>query len=137
MESLAKNFIYIIEDDTTIRELLVELLESENYFILSAKNGQEAIDQLRSMQRLPDLLLLDLMMPIKDGIGFREDQVKDSRLKNIPTLLMSADSDIEAKKVKMGIKSHLKKPLDIEVLLAVIKAHLFDLPQDSRTTIAT
>jgi len=115
-----KKKILIIEDDVEISSSIEELLIDEGYEVATAKNGQDALDQLQSMNSLPQLILLDLMMPVKDGIGFREDQAKDSRINEIPVILMSADAQIEAKKIKMGIAQHLKKPLDIDVLLKLI-----------------
>ncbi len=119
-----KKKIFIIEDDAEILSSIEELLKDEGYEVATAKNGQDAIDQLTVMKQLPQLILLDLMMPVKDGVGFREDQAKDSRIKNIPVILMSADGQIEVKKIKMGIEQHLKKPLDIDVLIKVIETHI-------------
>lgn len=123
-----KKKVFIIEDDMEILGTIEELLTDEGYEVLTAKNGQDAIDQLKTMSQLPQLILLDLMMPIKDGIGFREDQTEDSRLKEIPVILMSADGQIEAKKLKMGIENHLKKPLDIDVLLTLIETNILAEP---------
>ena len=58
--------IFVIEDDLHIRESLTEVLEIEGFNVFSAVNGQEALDKLRSGERA-DLILLDLMMPVKDG----------------------------------------------------------------------
>lgn len=70
--------ILVVEDDTSIRELLVELLESEGYVVSSAVNGLEGIKYLQS-QQTPDLILIDLMMPVMDGYSFRSEQLKNSK----------------------------------------------------------
>ena len=67
--------ILVVEDDTSIRELLVELLESEGYGVASAVNGLEALKYLQSNEN-PDLILIDLMMPVMDGYAFRTGEEK-------------------------------------------------------------
>ena len=62
--------ILVIEDDDSIRELLVELLQSEGYLVVSVSNGLEGIKYLESHSN-PDLILMDLMMPVMDGYSFR------------------------------------------------------------------
>ena len=59
--------ILVVDDDTDIRDSLVELLEFEGYSVVGAANGKEALDQLR--RRLPAVVLLDLMMPVIDGFS--------------------------------------------------------------------
>lgn len=110
--------ILIVEDDIYIRESLQELLETEGFKVTTVDNGQSAIDWLRRARTLPQLILLDLMMPIKDGFAFRQEQLADKHLAGVPVVIMTADSNIEAKSRQIGVKEFLKKPLDLDALLA-------------------
>ncbi|HXH30332.1 MAG TPA: response regulator [Bacteriovoracaceae bacterium] len=112
--------IFIVEDDEAIRESLVELLETEGYEVFSAENGQDALEQLSSGTHLPALILLDLMMPIKDGYQFYEEKALNKKIADIPVVIMSADGDLKRKIEKLGISRYLKKPVDIEKVLSMV-----------------
>lgn len=107
----------IVEDDLYIAEAITEVLEMEGYEVLKAENGQVALDLLNSTSALPSLILLDLMMPVKDGIQFRAEQTQIPKIADIPILLMSADAHLEIKRQNMGVEKALKKPFDMDVLV--------------------
>ena len=111
--------ILIVEDDLDIREAMVELLEGEGYKVLTAADGDKALAVLQT--QLPDLILLDLMMPIKDGFEFRREQLANVKFKNIPVIIMTADSNIENKKSNMMANDFIKKPLEIDSALLTIQ----------------
>lgn len=117
----SRKLILIVEDDDGIREALQELLEFEGFDVVGARDGQIAIDFLKASPRLPQLVLLDLMMPRKDGMGFREEQRQDERLKHIPVVIMSADGNVAEKKARAGAAEYLKKPVEMDVLLAAVE----------------
>ncbi len=121
MPASAPHRVLIIEDDKYILDSLSELLVEEGFLVSTCSNGQEALDYLRQTSNLPSLILLDIMMPVKDGIAFRREQESDPRLANIPVIAMSADGQIEITKIRIGLKQHLKKPLDIETVLKTVK----------------
>ena len=85
--------ILIVEDDREIREAMQELLELEVYQVATACNGQEAIDLLRSTETQPRLVLLDMMMPVMDGMGFLNILTNDTILAAIPVYIHSANND--------------------------------------------
>ena len=115
-----KKHILIIEDDRDILDVLKDLLESEGYQISTAENGRDALDFLEGAASLPDLMLVDLMMPVMDGYQFREIQSKHPRFKKIPLVLMSADGHIEAKKAKVGVEHFMQKPLALDQVLETV-----------------
>ena len=115
--------ILVVEDDRDIRETLEELLESEGYAVRSAVNGQQALDWLRAAPALPSLILLDVMMPVKDGPTFRREQVDDARLADVPVVIMSADAHIEEKQRTMRAAAIIRKPFDIDSLLRTVAQH--------------
>jgi CheY-like chemotaxis protein len=112
--------ILIVEDDRDIRRHLKRLLEMEDYRVDCAENGRVAIDLLQATHDLPAVIILDLMMPVMDGVAFREEQLKTSRIASIPVVIMSADSQAEEKNSHIGADAVLKKPADIDVILRVV-----------------
>src|SRR6266496_6722379 len=82
--------ILLVEDDRSIRDVLRAILEEEGYAVTTAENGRRALEHLRS-GGAPDLIVLDLRMPIMDGWQFRAMQKADPVLATIPVLAVSAD----------------------------------------------
>lgn len=118
--NLSDKRILLVEDDVDILEALQELLESEGYTVLCATNGLEALQVLRT-QSLPTLILLDLMMPVMDGYQFCHAKKEDPRLAQIPVVVMSADGQVEKKIAQIGIPDFLKKPVELEAVLANVR----------------
>jgi CheY-like chemotaxis protein len=111
--------ILVVEDDTSIRELLVELLESEGYSVVSAVNGLEGLKVLQSESH-PDLILIDLMMPVMDGYSFRTEQLKNVIWSKIPTVVMSAEANAKEKMKNFNITAFLSKPVELETILKTV-----------------
>lgn len=110
--------ILVVEDDTSIRELLVELLESEGYAVSSANNGLEGLKFLEHHR--PDLILIDLMMPVMDGYSFRTEQLKNSKWAEIPTVVMSAEANAKEKMRNFNITAFLSKPVELDMILKTV-----------------
>jgi CheY-like chemotaxis protein len=111
--------ILVVEDDTSIRELIVELLESEGYSVASAINGLEGIKHLEAKGN-PDLILIDLMMPVMDGYTFRNEQLKNDVWANIPTVVMSAEANAKEKMKNFNITAFLSKPVELDTILKTV-----------------
>lgn len=92
----------------------------EGYRVQMAANGVEALKVLESSDK-PNLILLDLMMPVMDGFQFRERMNSNPDLANIPVIVMSADGNVTVKKARIGASDYLRKPIDIDVLLERIE----------------
>lgn len=112
--------VWVIEDDEAIRESIVELLDSEGYAVVASENGQQALDKLAETSAVPNLFLLDLMMPVMDGFAFSDAKSKIDRLRNVPTIVMSADGHIQVKQGRTGATAYLRKPVDIDALAAKV-----------------
>jgi CheY-like chemotaxis protein len=110
--------LMVVEDDETIRESLSDLLRDEGAELVTAANGREALDELRASAP-PDLILLDLMMPVMDGWEFRVAQRADASLAGIPLIAMSADRS--AKATAIAADAYVGKPLDFEALVQRIR----------------
>ena len=109
--------LLVVEDDADIREALDGLLSMEGFRVTGCSNGREALDVLHVSAR-PDLILLDLMMPVMDGWQFRVAQKDDPQLATIPVLALSADAT--AKAAAIDADAYLKKPVDYETLIDTI-----------------
>lgn len=112
-------YIMIVEDSIDISEILCRLYESEGYNVILAKHGGDAIEKLKTVSKLPCVILLDLMMPVMDGYRFCVEQKKDMRLAEIPVVIMTADANAKEKSVEVGASGYIRKPVEIETLLEV------------------
>jgi len=116
--ALGERQLLLVEDDTELRGSLCELLRSDGYDVANTSNGSEALDYLKRSPA-PDLILLDLMMPVKDGWQFRIEQKKDPSIASIPVLAMSADDTPKA--VAVDAEAYIKKPFEYETLSGAIR----------------
>jgi signal transduction histidine kinase len=107
----------LVEDDAAIRDILEQMLSEEGLQLASFRNGQDALSHLR-VSSPPDVILLDLMMPVMDGWQFRVEQKKDPLLAGIPVVAMSADGSAKAQAIDAD--AYVKKPIDFSDLLARI-----------------
>jgi CheY-like chemotaxis protein len=112
--------VLVVDDDADIRETVSLILEDEGYEVQSAGDGAAALAVLRAGPA-PDVILLDLMMPIMNGWQFREEQQRDTELARIPVVVLSADSNLRDKAGFFG-GTYLAKPVNIEALLQTIAA---------------
>jgi CheY-like chemotaxis protein len=114
--------VMIVEDDDDIRESLVEFLEEHGYRPVEAHHGRDALHKLSASAHRPRLIVLDLMMPVMDGCGFREEQLRHPELACIPVVVISAYRDADERATALNLQ-HLKKPLDLRELLRVVQHH--------------
>lgn len=117
----AKNKILIVDDDENITELIALYLEKEGYATKSVNNGTDAIDVFKSY--LPNLVVLDLMLPGRDGF----DVCKDIRqVSNIPIIMLTAKGETFDKilGLELGADDYMVKPFDTKELTARVKAVL-------------
>ena len=109
--------VLVVDDDTYIRDVVAQLLASEGYAVEEAANGAEALRIVTETARRPDLILLDLMMPVMDGWEFaRRLQEHRPRL-DIPIIVLSA-ARLPADRLGVtGAEAVLAKPFDLDELL--------------------
>jgi signal transduction histidine kinase len=120
--------ILVVEDDFDIRETLSALLEDRGYNVSTSANGLDALAHIRSQGR-PDIILLDLMMPVMDGWQFRVAQKRDPEVAQIPVIAISANGTPKA--AAIDADAYLQKPIDIDALLAAIERTLFAVERRS------
>jgi CheY-like chemotaxis protein len=115
--------ILIIEDEASTLSMIEMMLKSRNYQVSCACNGQEGIDLLENSADKIDLVLLDMMMPVLDGLGFLKIWHDHPKLKSIPVVLQTGLSNQnEIKQAKnLGIACCLSKPFSRAELYATVK----------------
>jgi adenylate cyclase len=116
--------ILIVDDEPFNIDYLEQELEDLHYDIISARDGREALDKVK--QELPDLILLDIMMPIMDGFEVLAQLQAEPALRNIPVIVISAMNDLGSviKGIKHGAEDFLPKPFEPTLLHARISASL-------------
>jgi CheY-like chemotaxis protein len=112
--------VLIVEDDSDLREMMAQLLTLEGYESATVANGKEALRYLSSGDT-PNVILLDLMMPVMDGWEFRRVQQADPILARVPTIVLSALDQTRAADLKP--EAFLKKPLDFDRLLQLVREY--------------
>jgi CheY-like chemotaxis protein len=116
--------VLIVDDQDDARQTLAEILELEGYEVAGVADGVEAWDYLEQKQlerKLPEVILLDLMMPRMNGQEFRERQLADPRLRDIPVVVVSGADRTEQNLSGLGAIDYFIKPVDCERLLAVVE----------------
>jgi CheY-like chemotaxis protein len=110
--------ILLVEDDPDIRVSLQTILTEEGFEVVACNNGREALSRLGSMAA-PDLIILDLMMPVMDGWQFVA-ALEERGKRDMPLLILSADRAVQGHAHKLRANGHLAKPFDLEDLLGKV-----------------
>jgi two-component system chemotaxis response regulator CheY len=117
--------ILLVEDDRQLYKAMRDILDAEGYRVIGAFDGQEAIDRLREGAR-PSVILLDLMMPRKDGYQFRAEQLADPLLASIPVIAYSGGKEVAEAVTALGVQHWFRKPIDFGALLEAIAVYCPD-----------
>jgi CheY-like chemotaxis protein len=112
--------ILVVDDDVEIRQALTDVLEDEHYTVVCAANGREAIAMVEEGLR-PDLILLDVMMPVMDGWHFLSARLAYPQLVEIPIIIISAGMEAAREAKKVGVCDVIRKPLHISSLVEHIE----------------
>ncbi|MCE0722898.1 MULTISPECIES: response regulator [Legionella] len=116
-----EQFILLIEDNNAVSEALVWALDYAGYMTVTVRDGQEALNMLEK-DPLPAIIFLDLMMPVLDGFEFRERKKTSQRIRNIPTIITSAKTNLE-KMEKMPHETFLSKPFDLNDVFQILNKY--------------
>lgn len=109
--------ILVIEDDLAIRTIILELLRDEGYEASGVPDGRAGLDQLEGA---PDLIVLDLMMPVMDGSTFLARKQEIPCFCDIPVIVLTARHDATSEIEAMGVSAIVAKPFDADHLLATV-----------------
>ena len=126
--------ILIAEDDARHRKLLSDVLQAERFTILTVENGARAIELARSAR--PNLILMDVQMPILDGLSAVKVLKSDPETRSIPIIAITALAmhDDRARMLAAGFDGYMSKPMDIKELRTEVKRHLDGKPEQLEGT---
>jgi CheY-like chemotaxis protein len=113
--------ILVVDDESSVRRLLVDLFASEGYVVTEASDGHRGLDRLKELR--PDVVILDLMMPVMSGWTFAEKCRRMDGCRDLPIIAISAMFDLESAAAtlkSLGVRVCLAKPFDINALLAAV-----------------
>jgi CheY-like chemotaxis protein len=112
--------VLVVDDDPAMRALVSELLADEGYEVRAAANGRDALAVLVTWR--PDVILLDLMMPVMHGWAFLVSQQAHLKLVRIPVIVMSAGYNLRGGAGRIAVADVVTKPFAIDQLLAKVEA---------------
>ena len=114
--------ILVADDNAFSRELMRELLEPSGHVVLEAVNGHDALNLIRGC--VPELVFLDLQMPLQDGFGVIRELRNDRRFQNLPVVAVTASAMIgdRERAIAAGFDSYIAKPIDLCEVEAQIEA---------------
>lgn len=121
---MAKHTILVVDDSATDTMVIAAPLRGEGYEVITAKDGDEALARLAS--DAPDLVLLDVVMPGKNGFQLCRQIRSDSRYSRLPVILLTSKNG-EADKfwgMKQGATEYITKPFASDALLATVRRHI-------------
>jgi two-component system chemotaxis response regulator CheY len=110
--------VLVVDDEPTIRELVAEALHESGFEVESAPNGVAALSVMHRW--VPDVVVLDLMMPRLDGSGFGELMRLNPRFAGIPVLLVTAAYGAREAAARVGARAWLSKPFELDQLVAEV-----------------
>jgi len=110
-----KPTVFVVDDQEVNVEILIEILKND-YNIITAFDGKQALEKLRGTQSLPKILLLDLMMPNMNGRELFEILKKDNAFKRIPVIFITAENDSESDLLEAGAVDFINKPFLPEIV---------------------
>ena len=112
----------VVDDDESLRELIVDTLRDEGYRLAVARDGLEALDRVAAEP--PALILLDWMMPRLDGEGFATELRQRHPTLDVPIVVMTAGGVAHERAASIGANGFINKPFELAVLLDQVARHL-------------
>jgi two-component system, chemotaxis family, chemotaxis protein CheY len=109
----------IVDDDDDAREVLASILRKHGYTVVTAANGRDALDLLETIR--PEVIIIDLLMPVMDGASFREAQRRNREWLSIPTIVMTGTN--EEPLLDIAVEETLRKPVRARELVEIVRRH--------------
>ncbi|QGJ69980.1 Two-component system alkaline phosphatase synthesis response regulator PhoP [Planctomycetales bacterium 10988] len=130
---MAQQTILIVEDERSLVDILTYNLEKEGFEVISATDGQQGLQRARS--RMPDLILLDLMLPVMEGLEVCRQLRADPSTQQLPILMLTAKTEEidEVVGFRMGADDYVAKPFKVKPLIQRIKSLLRRSQPEART----
>lgn len=120
----ASKKILIVDDEQDIVETLKFILEAQGYTCFCAYNGEDGLNKAKEI--MPDLIILDVMMPKINGYKISRLLKYDNKYKDIPIIMVTARSQEQDKLIgeETGVNEYISKPFELEEILAIVKKYL-------------
>lgn len=115
--------ILIVDDDSDTREAMRLMLEAEGYLVTTANDGSEALAVLLLNGLRPCVIVMDLAMPVMNGVEFRKEQLNHADIARIPFIAYSAVLDVRSAAQQLGASGYFEKPTEFEHVLSIIRQH--------------
>lgn len=121
---MSKKKVLVIDDDLVVEKLVTTLLQSRSYNVITASDGVKGLEKAKN--ECPDLILLDIVMPIMDGYEVCDELKKDKDTKEIPIIMLTSEESREAIKsaYQAGANDYIVKPIILTMLLTKIDKFL-------------
>jgi len=113
--------VLVVEDEVYLCELIGDVIESEGHTVRKASNGLEALERMK--ERKPQLVLLDLMMPIMDGWEFMEALRANPQWDGVPIVIITAIYDVKRTQEETGARAVITKPFDIDQITEIVRLY--------------
>jgi len=110
--------VLVVDDDEQLRYVLRETMSEDGYEVEAASNGREALAIIERWP--PDLIVLDLMMPVMDGESFRQEQRRLGLAEQVPLIVLSASREMRSAAERVGAAASVPKPFDLDDLLETV-----------------
>jgi DNA-binding response OmpR family regulator len=119
MAETPRKIVFVVEDDASVRTLVVKALTAKGYEVIQAEDGLKASEALGRMKRLPDLMICDVMMPTIDGFTLARMVKSHDELKGMPIIFLTAKAQPrdQATGISLGARHYIQKPFALAELL--------------------
>jgi len=111
--------VLVVEDDESIREVISDVLEDKGFRVFPAVNGSDALKQLDSVR--PDVMVLDLLMPVMHGWAFMETYLEKTGGSLIPIVVVSVNPALPRSYHRLGVAHVVSKPFDVDTLAEAVE----------------
>ena len=113
------NVVLVVEDNEEIREVLEVMIRADGTRVESAGDGAQGLERA-SREPYPCLILLDLKMPVMDGLQFLERRNADPEVARIPVIMLTGSVELEGRERELNLQGFVKKPFDPDVLSRMV-----------------
>src|SRR5215472_11911701 len=118
MTGARARLVLVVEDDPSIRNVITDVLEDRGFRVSTAENGAEALEYLEYLE--PDVMVLDLLMPLMHGWAFMESYLDKTGGKQIPLVVVSVNPALPRSFNRFGVREVLAKPFEIDDLVRAV-----------------
>jgi CheY-like chemotaxis protein len=117
--SAAGPIVLIVEDESPIREVIADVLQERGFQVLPAANGAEALEVLDTVR--PDVMVLDLLMPVMHGWAFMESYIEKTDGQRIPIVVVSVNPVLPRSFDRLGVRRVVAKPFDVNAVVEAVE----------------